>query len=260
MAAVWEVVDENGRKLALKSPDARLEPRTVARFAREMQALSRLEHENLVRAVDSFVDGDYLFLVMERIEGSSLSAAIFDGRFEWRRALGVTRQILAGVGHAHEWGYVHRDLKPDNVMLVPAAGRIGVKVIDFGLVKPVGGEEVVGSNLTTAGTVFGSPAYMSPEQALGNEVDGRADLYAVGVMLFEMLTGVLPFDDDSPHNVMKMQVTQKAPRVEDVLPDDERVPRGVSEVVATALAKPPRQRWPDARAMIAAVDAVLAKR
>jgi eukaryotic-like serine/threonine-protein kinase len=246
MASVWEVEDETGTRYALKSPEGRLDPRTLARFERELRALQKLEHRNLVTARDSFVENGRHFLVMEHVEGSSLDAVLKYGPIPVADALAITRQVLAGMGHAHAYGYVHRDLKPENVMLV---GEL-VKVIDFGLVKPIDLEDI-GSNLTTAGTVFGSPTYMSPEQALGHPVDGRSDLYSIGVMLFEMIAGVAPFEDPSPHLVMRMHVTDLPPRLDEHVAD---IPIAIVELVARALVKPPRNRYASAEVMLAALD------
>ena len=245
MASVWEVEDGTGARFALKSPEGRLDPRSLVRFAREMRALSKLAHPNLVSSKDAFVEGGFHFLVMDLVEGSSLDAVLKYGPIPIRDALGLTRQVLEGIGHAHLHGYVHRDLKPENVMLANDVA----KVIDFGLVKPIDLEEL-GSNLTTAGTVFGSPTYMSPEQALGNAVDGRSDLYSIGVMLFEMIAGVAPFEDESPHNVMKMHVMDLPPRLDEIVD----VPLPIVELVALALVKPPRNRYASAEVMVAALD------
>jgi serine/threonine protein kinase len=250
MASVWEVEDDAGHRYALKSPEARLDPRTIARFQREMRALGKLAHDNLVRAVDTFVDTGYLFLVMERVIGPSLAALLCDGPLAPPDAVNVAKQILAGIGHAHGHGYVHRDLKPDNILLV--AGR--VKVIDFGLCKPIDPADELDpvTNLTTKGTVFGSPPYMSPEQALGKQLDGRSDLYAIGIILYEMLTGAPPFDDPAPAMTMRMHVTHKVPPI--ITPG---VTKRLAVVVQTALAKPPPHRFDTADAMIAALDAAM---
>jgi serine/threonine-protein kinase len=252
MASVWEVEDHAGHRFALKSPEARLDPQTIARFQREMRALARLAHDNLVRAVDTFVDGGYLFLVMERVVGVSLAVQLCDGPLRAADAVAIARQILAGIGHAHGHGYVHRDLKPDNILIVGDR----VKVIDFGLCKPIelGRNEIDPiTNLTNKGTVFGSPPYMSPEQALGKELDGRSDLYAIGIILYEMLTGAPPFDDPAPAMTMRMHVTHKVPPI--VAPG---VGKRLALVVQTALAKPPQHRYDTAEAMIAALDAAVA--
>jgi serine/threonine-protein kinase len=155
---------------------------------------------------------------------------------------------------------VHRDLKPDNIMLVragrPRAEYEQVKLIDFGLVKLLGeaADDVGGGKLTATGTTFGSPAYMAPEQALGRAVDGRADLYALGIVLFEMLTGRRPFDGADPNQVARLQVVGEVPRV----PPTESAPWATPEVatlVETALQKSPEARFPSAAAMIEALDA-----
>ena len=249
MASVWEVEDDTGARFALKSPGGHLDPRTLARFEREMHALSALAHENLVSAKDSFIDGGRRYLVMEHVEGSSLDTVLQYGPIPLRDALEITRQVLEGIAHAHAYGYVHRDLKPENVMLADRGGHSLAKVIDFGLVKPIDLESL-GSNLTTAGTVFGSPTYMSPEQALGHAVDGRSDLYSIGVMLFEMVAGVAPFEDESPHNVMRMHVMELPPRLDEL----GAAPVAVVGLVARALNTPPRNRYASAEAMLAALD------
>jgi serine/threonine-protein kinase len=249
MATVWEVEDERGRRFALKSPEARLDPRTIARFQREMRALRDLAHDNLVAAVDTFVDGEYVFLVMERVVGTSLAALLAEGALPVADAVAVARQILAGIGHAHAHGYVHRDLKPDNILLVGER----VKVIDFGLCKPMDEDTSVG--LTTKGTVFGSPPYMSPEQALGKQLDGRSDLYAIGIILYEMIEGAPPFDDPAPAMTMRMHVTHKVPPM--LAPG---VPKALAVALMTALAKPPQHRYATADDFIAALDASMLAR
>nr|HEX4318662.1 serine/threonine-protein kinase [Kofleriaceae bacterium] len=250
MASVWEVEDAGGKRFALKSPEARLDPFTVARFQREMRALRTLRHDNLVAAIDTFVDGDYVFLVMERVVGTSLAAVIAEGALPAAHAVAIAKQILAGIGHAHAHGYVHRDLKPDNILLVGDR----VKVIDFGLCKPMepSPEDDLGP-MTTRGTVFGSPPYMSPEQALGKQLDGRSDLYAIGIILYEMLAGVPPFDDPAPAMTMRMHVTHRVPPIVAT-----SVGKSLQLAVMTALAKPPQHRFADAAAMIAALDNALA--
>src|SRR5690606_32963562 len=199
---------------ALKSPAGGMNPQAEAtkRFAREANAVRMLDHPNLVAAVDVFVEDGYLFLVMERVHGRTLSKVIAqEGPLQPRRALVIARQLLDGVGHAHAHGLVHRDLKPDNIMLVDMGGWERAKIVDFGLVKLIGDAEAAmgGAKLTTTGLVFGTPAYMAPEQALGRAIDGRADLYAVATILFEMLTGRVPFEHADPMMQMRMQV--KAP-------------------------------------------------
>src|SRR5262249_13533596 len=151
-----------------------------------------------------------LYLVMERVQGQTLTKAIDAGPLPPRRALVIARQLLEGLGHAHAHGMIHRDLKPDNVMLVDMGGWERAQLVDWGLVKLIGDAEAVmgGGKLTRTGVVQGTPRYMAPEQALGRLVDGRVDLYALGLILFEMLTGRVPFEHDDPVMIMRMQVKQ----------------------------------------------------
>jgi eukaryotic-like serine/threonine-protein kinase len=259
MGGVWEVKDEAGNAYALKSPAGGMNPQAEAtkRFAREANAIRMLDHPNLVAAVDVFVEGGYLFLVMERVNGRTLTKVMaVEGPLQPRRALVIARQVLDGVGHAHAQGLVHRDLKPDNIMLVDMGGWERAKIVDFGLVKLIGDAEAAmgGGKLTSTGLVFGTPAYMAPEQALGRAVDGRADLYAVATILFEMLTGRVPFDHADPMMQMRMQVKAPAPRL-DMLA--KRAPWCTPQLVAlidAALTKKPDDRFPNTQVMMAALE------
>jgi serine/threonine-protein kinase len=262
MGGVWEVEDESGERFALKSPASGVTVSKDAqrRFAREANAVRLLDHPNLVAARDVFVECGYLFLVMERVVGKTLAAVIGGRPMQPRRALVIARQLLEGVAHAHANGLVHRDLKPENVMIVvhgtaPAQWE-RAKIVDFGLVKLVGDAEAAfgGQNLTRTGMVFGTPAYMAPEQALGRQIDGRADLYALGTMLFEMLVGHVPFDDNDPMLVMKLQVKMPAPRLDEVVPHAEWLTPQLVALVDGALAKDPAHRFANAAAMTAALD------
>jgi len=162
----------------------------------EANALRMLDHPNLVAAVDVFVEAGYLFLVMEYVRGRTLTKILAqDGRMQPRRALVIARQLLDGVGHAHSQGLIHRDLKPDNIMLVDMGGWERAKIVDFGLVKLIGDAEAAmgGGKLTSTGLVFGTPAYMAPEQARGDApIDARCDIYSLGATLFELIGGRPP--------------------------------------------------------------------
>jgi eukaryotic-like serine/threonine-protein kinase len=259
MGGVWEVKDDAGNSYAVKSPAGGMNPQAEAtkRFAREANALRMLDHPNLVAAVDVFVDAGYLFLVMERVHGRTLTKILAqEGPMQARRALVLARQILDGVGHAHAQGLVHRDLKPDNIMIVDMGGWERAKIVDFGLVKLIGDAEAAmgGGKLTSTGLVFGTPAYMAPEQALGKLVDGRADLYAVATILFEMLTGRVPFDHPDPMMQMKMQVKAPPPRLDMLAKQQPWCTPQLVALVDAALTKDPQQRFPNAQVMMSALE------
>jgi serine/threonine-protein kinase len=259
MGGVWEVEDDKGGRFALKSPMSGINPSGEAtkRFAREANAVRLLDHPNLVSAVDVFVEAGYLFLVMERVAGRTLTKKIAEGPVPPRDALILTRQLLEGVGHAHGHGLVHRDLKPDNIMLVDMGGWERAKIVDFGVVKLMGdaAAAVGGGNLTGLGMVMGTPAYMAPEQATGRAIDGRVDLYAAATILFEMLTGRVPFDHPDPMTQMKMQVKAPPPRLDMFAKRASWCTLELIAFVDGALAKDPDHRFPTAIAMIAALDA-----
>ncbi|HYM00035.1 MAG TPA: protein kinase [Blastocatellia bacterium] len=180
------------------------------RFRREAQAAARLKHPNAVAIHDFGVTSDQLvYLVMELVEGESLAKIIQRrGALPPAECIEIMRQVTAAVGEAHRHNIVHRDLKPDNIIVCGSGSQLQVKVLDFGIAKL---KDVQGTTLTQAGTVVGTPYYMSPEQCLGEELDGRSDIYSLGVVLFEMLTGKVPFSAPTPTAVVIQQVTQPAP-------------------------------------------------
>ena len=236
----------------------------MARFEREAIAAAHIAHPNVAQATDfgRLPDGS-CFLVLEYIDGTSLRKEIGKGALDPARAVRIARGILSGVGAAHAKGIVHRDLKPENVMLVPHDGEPDfVKVLDFGIAKvdptaEVGARSSKGKPLTKAGTIFGTPDYMSPEQALGDPVDLRADLYAIGVMLFEMLTGERPFKGGLV-TILSQRVVNDAPQLPEALL--ARLPPRMSEVVARLLARMPAARFSSAGEVLAALDGASAWR
>jgi serine/threonine-protein kinase len=266
MAGVYEVEDDAGQRFALKAPivDVNASGDVTRRFAREANALRLLDHPNLIAAVDVFVEAGYLFLVMEKVVGPTLAQALtrLEGSrpvkepLPARRALVLARQMLDGVGHAHSHSLVHRDLKPDNVLLVDMGGWERVKVIDFGIVKLVGDAAAAfgAAALTNTGLVVGTPAYMAPEQAMGRPIDGRTDLYAIGVILFEMLTGRLPFHDPDPLKLMALHAKARPPRIDDVTHQAEWATPELCVLIDSALIKDPAHRFPTADAMMEALD------
>jgi serine/threonine protein kinase len=256
MGGVYEVEDESGRRLALKSQLQDTGGADVTRrFAREANALRMLDHPNLVGAVDVFVEAGHLYLVMEKVTGRTLTKRLLEP-IDARTALVIARQMLEGVDHAHTRGIVHRDLKPDNVLLVDMGGWDRVKVIDFGIVKLVGDAAAAfgAGSLTRTGIVFGTPAYMAPEQALGRVIDGRVDLYAVGVILYEMLAGRLPFRDPDPILMMHMHVKIEPPSLRRAVNNAAWCTPELVALVDAALIKDPEHRFASARAMIEMLD------
>jgi serine/threonine-protein kinase len=264
MGAVYQAQHTHMRKrLAVKvlHPEMSRMTEVVARFEREAMAAAHIEHPNVAAATDfgKLEDGSF-FLVLEYVEGSSLRDAIAAARLELGRALHITRQIASALGRAHALGIVHRDLKPENVMLVSREGDGDfVKVLDFGIAKvPVGaiGEsKQPGQALTQLGMVYGTPEYMAPEQALGQDVDPRADLYALGVITFEMLTGNRPFEHESKVTLLGMHVTAAIPKMRERVPE-ANIPVEVDAIVTRLLAKESTARFADARELIDAIDGV----
>jgi len=231
------------------------------RFRREAKATSLLDHPNVVEVLDLVAEQDNLYLVMELVRGRSVGELMDSGPLSVRRALVITRQALEGLSCAHSNGMIHRDIKSENLMLVQI-GDCGheherVKILDFGLVKLVGDAvgEVGGAKLTQTGVVFGTPAYIAPEQALGRVVDHRVDLYSLGVVLFEMLTGRTPFRSPDPATLLRMQVSAPIPTLASVVPGRPWCTSLLEQLIARALAKHPDQRFADATEMIAALDA-----
>jgi eukaryotic-like serine/threonine-protein kinase len=229
-------------------------PEVVARFEREAVAAGRIEHPHVVSASDfgQLEDGSF-YLVLEFIEGQSLAKLVSKvGALAPLRALRITRQIVEALSAAHDVGIVHRDLKPDNVMLVDKDDDPDfVKVLDFGIAKIKVEETVEQPALTQIGTVFGTPEYMSPEQARGELVDARADLYTVGVILFEMLAGVSPFKDDDLVVVLTRHLTADPP------PLPASIDSKIVDLVQLLMRKNRDQRVQSAGELIERIDAIL---
>jgi eukaryotic-like serine/threonine-protein kinase len=237
-------------------------PELVARFEREAMAAANIDHPNIAGATDfgKLPDGA-VFLALELVEGRCLRDEIAAGPIPMVRALHIARQIAAALGAAHAQGIVHRDLKPENVMLVDKAGDPDfVKVLDFGVARvPIGEGATEGAGvITRAGMVFGTPEYIPPEQALGQPSDGRADLYSLGVMLFEMLTGVRPFVADSKVSLVGQHLGKQPPRLVDKL-RTLVAPDGVQVLVDLLLEKEVARRVQVADEVVRAVDALIGK-
>src|SRR5262245_27529563 len=236
------------RQVALKVMHAELarDADFVARFIGEAKSVARLSHPNIVAVFDQGSDGQYLYLAMEYVPGQTLRAVLRErGRLPWAEALEVMDPILSGLAAAHQAGIVHRDVKPENVLLA-ADGR--VKVVDFGLARA---QAAAGS--TRAGLIIGTVAYIAPEQVTGGVTDFRTDVYAAGVVAFEMLTGRQPYTGNSPLAVAYQHVNSDVPAVGGYVAG---IPPAVDQLVRAATSRDPQRRPPDAGMFLGAVRAL----
>jgi len=237
-----------GRTVAVKviHPHLLADENAALRFMTEARAASQLNHPNSVAVYDfGRTEDGQPYLVMEFLRGKDLATVAWEeGPLPFKRVVDVLRQALAALAEAHELGIVHRDLKPENIILEPLRrGGDFVKVVDFGLAKLKG--DAQGRSVTNPGIVCGTPDYMSPEQGRGDQLDGRSDLYGLGVVLFQLLTGRLPFDADSPTQIVMMHLTIPAPDPRQVAPE-RNIPDPLVEVLQKAMAKEADHRYQDA--------------
>src|SRR4051794_8708870 len=203
------------RTVAVKflHPAMAKEPVVVRRFEIEARAMSRLNHPNCVAVIDFGVD-QQPYLVMDFVQGTELRSAMASGPLPIGRSLRIARQLLAALEHPHAHAIIHRDIKPENILLERGAGlEDHVRILDFGLAKLLGTDFGL-----TVGVAIGTPNYMAPEQAREGAVDARTDLYAVAVVLFEMLTAVKPFDAPEVGEVLVKQMSDVRPRLRDAAP------------------------------------------
>ncbi|HEY2736199.1 MAG TPA: protein kinase, partial [Polyangiales bacterium] len=247
------------RPVAVKviAGDVESNPDFVARFRREAQAMAKLRHPNTVRLLDfGMTEQSRMYMVMELLRGDDLETRLGQsGPLELTAALRIVRQVAQSLSEAHALGIVHRDLKPGNIFLAEVeGGDCFVKVMDFG----VAGFQHDGQHttITMKGAVLGTAAYMSPEQAQGYDVDGRADLYSLGVILFEMLTGRPPFMANTAVSLLLLHVSEPPPRVLEVCPNAPELSR-VQSLLDRLLAKSKDDRIETAADLIAAVDTLL---
>jgi eukaryotic-like serine/threonine-protein kinase len=241
-----------GRPVAIKflhGPYAK-SPKYMARFEREARAMSKLSHPYCVSVIDFGVHEEP-YIVMDFVTGETLRELLDRERLAPVRTLQITRQLLAGLAHAHGQGVIHRDIKPGNIMVGEATGMGDhVRLFDFGLAKLHGPEAATDQSMAT---VIGTPAYMSPEQTRAEPIDGRADLYAVGVLLFEMLVGEKPFIAEDAYGVIRMQRDEPPPLLRARAP---ALSSELEQVVAKALEKRPEDRYQTAAEFAAALELV----
>lgn len=216
------------------------------RFTLESKAITLLSHKNIVDIYDVSLDGDILFIAMEYLDGVTLKEYIDSvGVLEWHEGTHYIKQILSAVQHAHERGVVHRDLKPQNIMLLQDGT---IKVMDFGIAQVSDFE-----TQTLSDEALGSVHYISPEQASGDALDERTDIYAIGIMLYQFVTGSLPFDGDNAVSVALMQIQEQP-----VLPRDlnENIPVGLEQIILKAMMKNPADRYAEASDMLADIERI----
>jgi eukaryotic-like serine/threonine-protein kinase len=239
-----------GRVVAIKFLHASMarDPQIKRRFEIEAQAMSRLAHPNCIGVLDFGVD-DLPYVVIDYVEGAPLDASVRRGPVPVRRALRIVRQVLSALAHAHANGIVHRDIKPENIVLDGAAGlEDHVRILDFGLAKLMGSDFGL-----TVGVAVGTPHYMAPEQMSEAPIDGRADLYAVGIVLFELLTGTKPFDGPEVGDVLLRHIGAPPPKLRAVAPA-AGFSAALEALILRAMAKKPGERFASAEAMTAALD------
>lgn len=245
-----------GRTAAIKVLSTRYssDKNMIKRLHREARAVNQIGHPNIIDIFDFGQTPDRReYFVMEYLPGHSLAQLLEKhGRLPWSLVAPIVTQILDALAAAHDQGIVHRDMKPENILVVQSSGEVTAKILDFGIAKSVGlGPE--GERLTKAGVVLGTPEYIAPEQIRGKQVDGRADLYGVGVMLFEMVMGRRPFEAEQVISLLMAHLKQPVPQMDDI-PLPLGVPEFVPAVVNRALAKDPVQRFPDARTFARALE------
>ena len=243
MGQVYEAAHVNiNKRFAIKllRPEIVSNPDAVARFRQEAWSASSIGHDNIIE-IDDFAtlpDGS-VYLAMEYLAGVALAdRMVEEPPILIGEALQIFIQVSSGLLAAHEKGIVHRDMKPENVFLVEKSGRLLVKILDFGIAKVSGGES---QSLTRTGAIFGTPHYMSPEQAIGNPLDHRSDIYSVGVIMYEVFTGKVPFEAESFMGILTKHITMQ-PKAPSLAAPTRNIPPEVESVIMRAMAKDPGDR------------------
>ncbi len=249
MGEVYKAIDlELERDVAIKCvrPELTELEEATKRFRAEARTLAKLSHLNIATVYRFFAEGDRLYLVMEYIDGKPFGEMITNqGSIPHQQAVNLVKDALQGLGYAHRHKIVHRDIKPGNLMLDQ---EDTVKVLDFGIAHLIGG-----TRLTRVGSAVGTPAYMSPEQVLGRDIDQRTDIYAIGVVLYEMLSGKLPYTANSDFELMRAHLEEVPRPLSELAKND--VPQALQNTVERALAKDTAERFQTAEEFADALDA-----
>src|SRR6266849_101958 len=251
MGEVWRAEDTRLlRSVAIKILSERIanDPEWKARFLREARTIAQMNHPNIATIYSIEQEAEKLFIVMELVEGESLGTVLAKGPLPPQEAVRMIQQVAEALAEAHEKGIVHRDVKPDNIIV----GKRSVKVLDFGIAKQLVSTSQT-PTLTQAGLIVGTPFYMSPEQALGKPVDARSDLFSLGVVLYEALTGRRPFEGESVTETMMNIIMQEALDLSTVA---QSLPPSLVEIVNRALQKKPERRFGSAGEMVDALSRV----
>jgi eukaryotic-like serine/threonine-protein kinase len=243
---VRNVITDRVEAMKVLLPDLEGHEEVAARFLREIKVLAGLKHPNIATLHTALTIDNQLVMIMEHVEGQSLSSRLNHGPVAPAEALNYLDQVLSALSFAHQRRVIHRDIKPANMMLTPE-GQI--KLMDFGIART----EDEPNKLTAPGSTLGSMNYMSPEQIKGENTDERSDLYSLGISLYEMVTGSKPFDGDSNFSIMAAHINQAPKPPMDLLPD---LPNTVNDLILTSIAKAPEQRFQSADAFRFAVQRV----
>jgi serine/threonine-protein kinase len=260
MGAVYRAVQPaEPREVAVKvlHPGSGNDPTSLARFQREAEAMMRIQHPSAVRVYAQGVEGEIAYLVMELVKGQSLKDRLAQrGKLPAGEAVDILVPICEALAATHEAGVIHRDLKPENIMLTGEASAPGgeqVKLLDFGLAKPL--DDQPGQGLTALGSVVGTPAYMAPEQISGRPVAATTDIYAAGALLYELVTGKLPFDSDDPLRICWLHLHGEIPPPSSLVPG---LSPALERAILKALSRQPEARQPSALALRDELRAALA--
>lgn len=246
MGVVYKAEERESKEIvALKilPPELTIDPIFITRFKREADSIRQLDHPNIVKLYEVGEEGTTYFMAMEFVDGGSLHDLLHkEGKIELQRALKIALQVADALAYAHEKGIIHRDIKPTNIMLTK---KREVKLTDFGVAKRIGKTQV-----TTTGTIIGTPEYMSPEQTEGKFVDRRSDIYSLGAVLYEMLTGRVPFKGDTPMEVLRKQKFSLPEPARLLNPD---IPSRVDTILNCMLEKEPSRRYSSAHTLSQAI-------